>query len=110
MSERRFSPEHAERILARAAEIEDDTLSASELERIAAEVGIGPSHVRRAIAEKDRALPSSPFVLGAPTRLSFESEIPRVLSDAEIERARSSFRGLSRTTVTISRLEHSTVI
>lgn len=103
MSERRYSDEDVQRILANAAESEaalgsngsdDRGMTLAEIQRIAAEAGLSPASVRAAAAALDRAprpLPE-PRVLGLRAGVAHSVPLPRDLTDTEWQRLVACFR------------------
>lgn len=94
MSERRYSDDEVQRILASA--VESDALTPSsaepgmtlaEVQRIAAEAGVSSTAVVAAAAALDRAPVSAPpRVLGLPVGVGSAVPLPRPLDDAEWQR------------------------
>jgi len=85
----RFSEQEMALILKRAAELQEGAdgrgvqRSLTEIQEIAAEVGIERAFVAEAVAELNRPRPRIGW-LGAPTRFHEEQKVPRKLSPAEI--------------------------
>jgi len=85
----RFSEQEMALILKRAAELQEGAdgrgvhRSLTEIQEIAAEVGIDRAFVAEAVAELNRPRPRIGW-LGAPTRFHEEQKVPRKLSPAEI--------------------------
>lgn len=79
-----YTNEEVGKILKRAAGLQREQgvpgakLTQSEIEQIAADAGIDPAQVRKAIAELNQPQPSSTAatIFGAPTRLSIERIVP----------------------------------
>jgi hypothetical protein len=85
----RFSEQEMALILKRAAELQEGAdgrgvhRSLTEINEIAAEVGIDPEFVAEAVAELQRPRPRTGW-LGAPTRFHEEQSVPRKLTPDEI--------------------------
>jgi hypothetical protein len=95
LERRRFSRSEVEQIVRRAAELQETShdgriehgASLSEIEQLAARVGLDPAHVRAATRElyqKVRPGLGQRF-LGGPTQPRLRRVIPRALSDAQLE-------------------------
>lgn len=88
-----YSQEEVGQILKRAAGLQREvsaggaTLTQSEIEQIAADAGIDPAQVRRAIGElrQPQQAPLVKAIVGTPTRLSIERTIPGELDPKQHE-------------------------
>ena len=98
-SSERYTEQQLVEILKRASERQeglvsegDGRFSLEEIQQIASEVGIAPSHIATAAAELSSAPPSESGLLGAPTTFRFErwidGEAPRSTIGALFDIAR----------------------